>query len=103
MALSLAIIAPDQPNIREVLRDGENARLFKPGIETTFVSTLQDLCADPELRRRLGAEALETVRRTPYTWTQNARRISALARACMALRSAAAREMSSASTAVRNG
>ena len=103
MALGRAIIAPDQPNIREVLRHGENALLFQPGSEASFVSTLQGLCADPQLRRRLGADALRTIHRTPYTWAHNARRISALARACMAPRSAAASEMTSASTAVRNG
>jgi glycosyltransferase involved in cell wall biosynthesis len=83
MALGRAIIAPDQPNIREVLAHGENGLLFGPDDEASFVSALQRLCAEPKLRRALGARALGTVRRAPYTWTHNARRIAALARASM--------------------
>jgi glycosyltransferase involved in cell wall biosynthesis len=30
MACGLPIVAPDQPNIREILRDGESALLFDP-------------------------------------------------------------------------
>jgi glycosyltransferase involved in cell wall biosynthesis len=81
MAMGRAIIAPDQPNIREVLAHGVNGLLFQPEDEASFVSALQRLCAEPQLRRALGAEAFITVRRTPYTWTHNARRIAGLARA----------------------
>ena len=83
MALSRAIIAPDQPNIREVLTHGENGLLFQPGDETSFIAALQRLCAEPQLRRSIGAKALNTICSTPYTWTHNARRIAALARTSM--------------------
>ena len=31
MAMGRCIVAPDQPNIRELLSDGISARLFPPG------------------------------------------------------------------------
>jgi len=103
MALGLAIIAPNQTNIREVLKDQENALLFTPGEEASFVSTLRRLCADAELRRDLGARAVRTIHDTPFTWSHNARRISALARASLAPSQVAANEVASASTAVQRG
>jgi glycosyltransferase involved in cell wall biosynthesis len=101
MALGRAIIAPDQPNIREVLADGEDGLLFRPEDEASFVSALQRLCAEPQLRRALGAKALSTVHRTPYTWAHNARRIAALARANLGPMPAAT-EVGTPSTAVPN-
>jgi glycosyltransferase involved in cell wall biosynthesis len=103
MALGRAIIAPDQPNIREVLAHGENALLFQPGNEASFASVLQRLCAEPQLRRALGTKALSTVRLTPYTWTHNAHRIAALARASLEPRPAAAAEIGTPSIVVPNG
>lgn len=79
MALGRPVIAPDQPNIREVLADGENALLFAPGDATAFRSALQRLCVDAALRRRLGEAALATVETRPLTWAHNAARIEALA------------------------
>jgi glycosyltransferase involved in cell wall biosynthesis len=79
MALSRAVIAPDQPNIREVLTDGEDALLFAPGDAAAFRAALVRLCGDAALRRRLGAAALRTVEERPLTWAHNAARIEALA------------------------
>lgn len=79
MALALPVIAPDQPNIREVLADGENAVLFTPGDAAAFRQALQRLCADAGLRRRLGEAALHTVKERRLTWAHNAARIEALA------------------------
>jgi glycosyltransferase involved in cell wall biosynthesis len=81
MALGRAIIAPDQPNIREILTDGETAKLFSPASETSFRDALSRLCADATLRTRLGEAAERAVRETPYTWAHNAVRIEGLARA----------------------
>ncbi|MDR6532272.1 glycosyltransferase involved in cell wall biosynthesis [Caulobacter rhizosphaerae] len=86
MALGRAIIAPDQPNIREVLADGRNALLFTVGCQASFAAALLRLCGDIALRRELGAEARRTVEQTPYTWAHNAGRIAALARAARTTR-----------------
>jgi glycosyltransferase involved in cell wall biosynthesis len=80
MALGSAIIAPDQPNIREILTDGETAQLFSPASEASFRDALCRLCAEPSLRVRLGEAAQRAVRDTPYTWAQNAVRIEGIAR-----------------------
>lgn len=83
MALGRAVIAPDQPNIREVLTDGEDALLFAPGDAAAFRAALTRLCRDAALRRRLGATALRTVEERPLTWAHNAARIEALAEALL--------------------
>jgi glycosyltransferase involved in cell wall biosynthesis len=74
-----AIIAPDQPNIREVLTDGVNALLFRPNDACSFSAALGRLCRDDALRSRLGNQARKTVVDTPYTWAHNAARIAQLA------------------------
>lgn len=83
MALGRAIIAPDQPNIREILSDGVDAQLFAPDSEPAFRSALTRLCADPALRAQLGANAARAVRETPYTWESNAARIAGVARSLL--------------------
>jgi glycosyltransferase involved in cell wall biosynthesis len=103
MALGRAIIAPDQPNIREVLVDGRNALLFTVGSQASFAAALQRLCGDFELRRELGAEALRTVEQTPYTWAHNAGRIAALARAAQASRTAVPADVGRSSISVPHG
>jgi glycosyltransferase involved in cell wall biosynthesis len=84
MALSRAIIAPDQPNLREILTPDRDGLLFDPADEGSFFSALQRLSADGALRARLGAAARRTVEQTPFTWAENARRVEALARDLLA-------------------
>lgn len=79
MALGKAIVAPDQPNIREVLSDGVDALLFAPGSDDAFRAALVRLAGDADLRRLLGAAAAAAVERRQFTWTGNARRIAAVA------------------------
>jgi glycosyltransferase involved in cell wall biosynthesis len=83
MGLGRAMIAPDQPNLREVLTDGENALLFSPYDQASFRLALWRLCGDADLRRRLGAAARQTVEDRPFTWAGNAARIEALARSLL--------------------
>ncbi|MBY0336528.1 MAG: glycosyltransferase family 4 protein, partial [Acetobacteraceae bacterium] len=54
MAAGRPIVAPDQPNIREVLADGRTALLFGPG---GLWEAVGRLAADHALRARLGAAA----------------------------------------------
>lgn len=79
MALGHAIIAPDQPNLREVLEHETNALLFESGDNQAFTSALQRLVMDHDLRTRLGRAAAEAVMVTPYTWDGNASQVVALA------------------------
>ncbi len=81
MAAGRAIVAPDQPNIREVLTHGETALLFDPAEGGSVWRAIQRLVADPGLRQRLGEAARAEITRRDYTWERNAERIVAMARA----------------------
>jgi glycosyltransferase involved in cell wall biosynthesis len=81
MAAGRAIVAPDQPNIREVLRDGETALLFDPADPGSLWRAVERLVRDPTLRARLGAAARADVLAHERTWAANARRVAALATA----------------------
>jgi glycosyltransferase involved in cell wall biosynthesis len=91
MAAGRAIVAPDQPNLREVLEHGRTALLFDPDTPGALWRAVRRLAADPELRARLGAAARTEVLRRDLTWAGNARRVAALAEAEVArlLRAAA--------------
>ncbi|MFQ5563898.1 MAG: glycosyltransferase family 4 protein [Parvularculaceae bacterium] len=86
MAMGRAILAPRAANICEVARDGEDALLFAPEDDAAFYERLAALCANADLRARLGAAARETLERRDYTWAGNASRIEALTGRLLALR-----------------
>ena len=79
MAAGLAIVAPDQPNIREILTDGETALLFDPAGPDALWQAVLRLAADPALRARLGAAACAEIDRRGYTWAAHAGRLIAWA------------------------
>ncbi len=78
MAAGRAIIAPDQPNLREVLDHGRTALLFDPADPDALTGCVLRLASDPALRARLGAAARADVLRRDLTWAGNARRVVAL-------------------------
>ncbi len=80
MALGRAIVAPDQPNIREVLADGETALLFRPDDSQHLCAQIARLCGDPALRQRLGDAASRRIDEGGYVWDDNARRVLAESR-----------------------
>jgi glycosyltransferase involved in cell wall biosynthesis len=75
MAAGRAIVAPDQPNIREVLSDGETAVLFDPAEPGAMWRAIRRLATDAALRRRLGEAARAEIARRDYTWRGNAARV----------------------------
>lgn len=79
MALGRAIVAPDQPNIREVLQHDHNALLFEPGNSAAFAQAVKQLASDPALRERLARAAAGTITQRDMTWAHNARRVTELA------------------------
>ena len=79
MALGRAIVAPDQPNIREILTADADAVLFTPGQPDSFAAAVARLAADPALRQRLADAARMTVQRRGLTWSNNAARVLELA------------------------
>lgn len=81
MAAGRAIVAPDQPNIREILEHGRTALLFDPTAPGAMWQAVTRLLADPALRHRLGAAARTELQARDYTWRGNAARIVAWAEA----------------------
>lgn len=79
MESELAIVAPNQPNIREILTHGENALLFDPQDFTAAREHILALVSDAQLRKKLGKAAKATVVDRRYTWLDNAKRIIELA------------------------
>jgi glycosyltransferase involved in cell wall biosynthesis len=79
MATAKAIVAPDQPNIRELLSDEENALLFDPRDDNAFAAACNRLARDPALRERLAERARQTVLERNLTWDGNAATIVELA------------------------
>jgi glycosyltransferase involved in cell wall biosynthesis len=79
LAMGRAIVAPSQANIREILRDSENALLFDPQDESGLVQAIRRLMLDADLRQRLANNAAKTIAEQTLTWTGNAQRVTALA------------------------
>ncbi len=78
LALGRTIVAPARPNIREVLSDGENALLFDPDTPGALMESVERLCGDAALRKKLGEAARSTIQEKGFTWKNNARRVEAL-------------------------
>lgn len=78
LVLGKAVVAPAEPNLREVLADGDNALLFDGSRPASFEDALTRLCSDDALRARLADGARKTIARLDLTWTGNARRAVAL-------------------------
>ena len=78
MAAGLVIVAPDQPNIREILTDRADALLIDPDRPEALAAAVIELCQDQALREKLAAAARGTIDRRGLTWLSNARRVTAL-------------------------
>ena len=81
IALSKAIVAPDQPNHHEILTQGVNALLYDPNDETGIERALDQLAADAALRDRIGAAAGRLIAEQQLTWRQHAEKVVELFRA----------------------
>ena len=79
MAAGRPILAPDQPNIREILTHAQTALLFAPDQPGALWHAIARLLADPALRTRLGTAARSALETRDFTWLGNARRIAAWA------------------------
>jgi glycosyltransferase involved in cell wall biosynthesis len=76
LASGRPILAGDTPDVREVLRNGENALLCRPDFLDALVAGIMRLTNDTELARRLAATALADS--GDLTWDARARRIAEL-------------------------
>lgn len=75
LAAGKAIVAPDQPNIRELLADGDNAVLFDPTRPDALDEAIVSVCSDASVRQRIAVRARRTIEEKDLTWTGNAGRV----------------------------
>jgi glycosyltransferase involved in cell wall biosynthesis len=75
MGMGRCIVAPDQPNIREVVGDADTAYLFPRGDADALGTILRTLITDPDLRRAIGRRAHERVHARRLLWRDNANRV----------------------------
>jgi glycosyltransferase involved in cell wall biosynthesis len=80
LALGRVVLAPDQPNLREVLTHGANAWLFDPREPGAMQRAIERLVNDVDLRQRLALGALRTIAERELTWERNAERVLELVR-----------------------
>jgi glycosyltransferase involved in cell wall biosynthesis len=75
LAAGRVIVAPKARNIEEVLKDGENALLFRPDDLVNFSEVLDRACTDEKLRKRIARGARETIAQRGLTWKNNAAKV----------------------------
>ncbi len=75
LAAAVPVLAPDQPNLRENVRDGETALLFPPGDAAALSARLLRLVQDRAFAARLGAAGRRALDENRWTWAGNAERI----------------------------
>ncbi len=78
MAAGLPVVASGIGQIADIVDDGRNGLLVRPGSAHDLADAILCLALDPAMAARLGAAAGATVR-THHTWDAVARRILALA------------------------
>ncbi|HEY2905371.1 MAG TPA: glycosyltransferase family 4 protein, partial [Vicinamibacterales bacterium] len=77
MACGVVVVASNVGGNPELVRDGENGLLFEAGNAAALARRLEIVVGDADYRRRLGAEAVRTIR-DGYTNEASARRFAAL-------------------------
>lgn len=78
LAMGCAIVAPDRPNIREVMTHDSNGWLFDADTPEGLPDAIRTLCDDADLRVRLGQGARDSIDAQGLTWARNAERVEAL-------------------------
>lgn len=71
MAAGVCTVASAAGQLRSVVQDGVNGRLFEPGNAALLARSLIELADDPELRNRLGRAGRDTIKQE-YTWRHTA-------------------------------
>jgi len=74
MASGRPILAGDIPDVREILRHGENAYLCRPDCLDALIAGIRTLTTDVELASRLAARSLDDSQQ--FTWDARARKIA---------------------------
>ncbi len=83
MAMEKAILAPDMPNIKDLIIPDRSGVLFTPDDADSLKEKLLGLIEDAALRERLGKQARREVLEK-FTWMGNARKTAEIAAGMMA-------------------
>jgi glycosyltransferase involved in cell wall biosynthesis len=75
LAAGVVTLAPDQPNLRENIVDGENGLLFAEGDGDALYAQLQRIVGDRALARRIGVAGKQSLIDQRWTWHGNAERV----------------------------
>lgn len=78
MGMGKCILAPDQPNVRELLVQGVTGELFHPEDKSSLLQALIGLVDDHGKRELLGRQALESLQRRGLYWSHNAEKVISL-------------------------
>ncbi len=73
MAYGIPIVASDMPVFQEILANGKNAILFKPGDPVALAEGIRTLLDDPGLASQIALAAKEDARN--YTYERRAEKI----------------------------
>ena len=76
LAIGKPIVASDVSSTREVLRDGENACLVRPGDPEALAAGIAKVLREPQFGARIARCALEEA--SSYTWARRAERLEAM-------------------------
>jgi glycosyltransferase involved in cell wall biosynthesis len=79
MGMGKCIVAPEQPNIQEILEDGKTALLFRQGDKEDLRKVLWRIIGISEVRERLGVEAGRAIFTRGFLWKDNSARAIDLA------------------------
>jgi glycosyltransferase involved in cell wall biosynthesis len=69
------VVASDLPPVREIVRDGENAVLFKPGDSESLAAAIRRVWQDEQFAERLARTAY--LEASEYGWSRRAERLEA--------------------------
>lgn len=75
LAAGVVTLAPDQPNLRENIVDGENGLLFAEGDADAMYTQLQRVVGDRALAQRIGGAGKQSLIDQRWTWAGNAERV----------------------------
>ena len=85
MAMEKAVLAPDMPNIRDLIEPGKTGLLFEPENKKDLKEKLLSLIQTGTLRSQLGQAAREKIVQE-FTWANNARKTVQRAQDLMAVK-----------------
>lgn len=76
LAAGVPTLAPDQPNLREILVPDDNGLLFRAGSADALAAALGALLADPQRAAAIGARGRQSLLQNRWTWDGNAERVA---------------------------